>query len=264
MVESRSVYFKKMRMQHNTPGLVGKTVLITGGAKRIGAHVARQLHARGCNLVIHYRNSRDSAEALQAELSAERPDSATIIQADLSYNASPAVLVDTALEKFGRLDVLINNASSFYPTPLGEITEDHWNDLFASNLKAPLFLSQAAAKALKACEGSIINMVDIHAKQPLRQHSVYCAAKAGLVMLTKSLAKELAPEVRVNGVAPGPILWPDHEENPTLQNKIINATALKRMGDPQDIAAAVVYLIRDASYVTGQVLAVDGGRSVGW
>lgn len=253
-----------MRMQHNTPGLDGKTVLITGGSKRIGAHVARELHRHGCNLVIHYRNSRDSAEALHTKLSAERAGSTAIIQADLRHNESLPSLVDTALKKFGRLDVLINNASSFYPTPLGEITEDHWNDLFASNLKAPLFLSQAAADPLKTSNGVIINMVDIHAKQPLRNHPVYCAAKAGLVMLTRSLAKELAPEVRVNGVAPGPILWPENDENTTLQNKIINATALKRMGNPSDVAAAIIYLVRDGDYVTGQVLAVDGGRSVGW
>ncbi len=251
-------------MQHHTPPLNNKTTLITGSAKRIGAQVARHLHQAGSNVAIHYRSSERDAEALTIELNKVRPDSAIAIKADLSHNGSLPNLVDTAVSHFGGLDVLINNASSFYPTPMGDITEAAWDDLFASNLKAPLFLSQAAAPHLKKNAGVIINMVDIHAKQPLRQHSVYCAAKAGLVMLTRSLARELAPEVRVNGVAPGPILWPENEEDPTKQDNIIQATALKRMGHPNNIASAVFFLIHDGPYVTGQILAVDGGRSVGW
>ena len=251
-------------MQHHTPPLNNKTTLITGSARRIGAQVARHLHAAGSNIAIHYRSSEQDAEELLSELNGLRSDSAIAIKADLSHNASLPNLVDTAVSHFGGLDVLINNASSFYPTPVGEITEAAWDDLFASNLKAPLFLSQIATPHLKKSSGVIINMVDIHAKQPLRQHSVYCAAKAGLVMLTRSLARELAPEVRVNGVAPGPILWPENEDDETKQDAIIEATALKRMGHPDNIASAIYFLVQDGTYITGQILAVDGGRSVGW
>lgn len=251
-------------MQHNTLPLNNKTVLITGGAKRIGAEVTRRLHREGCNIVLHFRNSKSDAVGLATELNDQRADSVRVVQADLSDNASVPILVDKTLDFFGNLDVLINNASSFYPTPLGQITDVDWEDLFASNLKAPLFLSQAAIKALRQTRGIIINMVDIHAKQPLRKHSVYCAAKAGLLMLTKSLAQELAPEIRVNAIAPGPILWPEQDYDANLKDKVINATALKRMGHPKDIAEGILYLIADGAYVTGQCIAIDGGRSVGW
>ncbi|NND37301.1 MAG: SDR family oxidoreductase, partial [Gammaproteobacteria bacterium] len=190
------------------------------------------------------------------------PGSAASYQADLCDVTSFEPLVRSVTDRFGRLDCLVNNASTFYPTPLGSISEDHWNDLLGTNLRAPLFLAQAAADALRASRGAIVNMVDIHAWRPLREHSVYCAAKAGLDMLTRSLARELGPEVRVNGVAPGPILWPEQGSSDEQQQKIIAGTALKRAGEPLDIARTILFLLRDATYVTGQVIAVDGGRSI--
>jgi pteridine reductase len=245
-------------------GLAGKSVLITGAARRVGAVVARALHAEGANLVIHYRSSAAPAEQLCGDLNAIRPDSAVAAQADLGQIDALPALAMRAVETFGRLDILVNNASSFYPTPLGKITEAHWDDLMAANLKAPLFLAQAAAPELRRNRGLIVNMVDIHAVRPLRQHTVYCVAKAGLAMLTRSLARELGPEVRVNGIAPGPILWPEGATNEAKRLQIIERTALKRMGTPEDIARTVLYFSKDAPYVTGQILAVDGGRSIGW
>jgi pteridine reductase len=241
--------------------LANKVVLITGAAHRIGATTARMLHAEGLNILLHYRNSRDAAESLQAELNAIRTDSVYLIQADLHDTAKLPALVEQAIQIWGRLDVLINNASSFYATPIGTVTESHWEDLIGSNLKAPFFLSQAAAPYLRQQHGCIVSIVDIHAERPLKEFPVYSMAKAGLVMLTKSLACELGPEVRVNAVAPGAILWPENlGENE--KEKIISRTFLKRQGTPDDIARAILYLIRDAGYMSGQVLTVDGGRSL--
>jgi pteridine reductase len=244
--------------------LAGRAVLITGAARRVGAAIARLLHAHGANLVIHYRSSAKDAEALRSALEAKRRGSATLVQADLADPQSYARVVGEAAQAFGRLDVLVNNASSFYPTPVGEITEKHWHDLVGSNLKAPLFLSQAAAPHLREAGGLILNLVDIHAARPLRRHTVYSIAKGGLVILTRSLARELAPEVRVNAIAPGPVMWPEHGADDELRREIIERTALKRMGSPDDIARTALFFVRDAPFVTGQVLAVDGGRSIGW
>ncbi len=242
--------------------LHGKAALITGGAKRIGAKDSRALHAAGMNIIIHCRSSRAEAEALAAELNELRAHSAQVLQLDLDHTEQLAGLIEQAVAVWGRLDALINNASSFYPTPVGSITEDDWDTLFNSNLKAPLFLSQAAAPHLKKTGGCIINMVDVHAFKPMRKHPVYCAAKAGLAMLTQSLARELGPEIRVNAVAPGAILWPEHEMNDTTKNLILDRTALKRAGTPADIAKTILFLVRDADYITGQIISVDGGRSL--
>jgi pteridine reductase len=244
--------------------LAGKTVLITGGAKRVGAAIARQLHGAGANLAIHYRNSSGEAETLAAELNGMRAGSAAIVQAELLEVAKLPSLVQFAVSNFGALDVLVNNASTFYPTPIGEITPQTWDDLLGTNLKVPTFLSQAAAPALRRSQGLIINIIDIHALRPLRDHTVYCTAKAGLHMLTRSLAKELGPEVRVNGIAPGPIMWPEGHADSAKQRKIIERTILKRMGSPADIARTALFFAAHAPYVTGQILAVDGGRSVAW
>jgi pteridine reductase len=238
-----------------------KVVLITGAAHRIGATTARMLHEAGMNIALHYRSSRDAAETLQAELQARRPDSVALLQADLHETAQLARLVEQAVAVWGRLDVLINNASTFYPTPLGSVTEEQWDDLIGTNLKAPFFLSQAAAPFLRQQQGCIVNIVDIHAERPLKRFPVYSMAKAGLVMMTKSLACELGPEVRVNAVAPGAILWPEHLDE-AGKEKIISRTFLKRQGSPEDIARAIRYLINEAGYMSGQVLTVDGGRSL--
>jgi pteridine reductase len=239
-------------------------VLITGAAKRVGAAIARQLHAAGANILIHYRQSAAEADQLAASLNSVRPDSAVTLAGDLLATAALADLMQRAVAGFGRLDALINNASSFYPTPLGTITEAQWDDLFGTNLKAPLFLAQAAAPYLKATRGLILNLVDIHSQRPLPDHTVYCAAKAGLAMLTRALARELGPDIRVNGIAPGPVLWPEGGMDKSLQDKIISRTALRRAGSPEDIAKAALFFFKDAPYVTGQILAVDGGRSIGW
>lgn len=241
--------------------LSNKVVLITGAAHRIGATTARMLHAEGMNILLHYRHSRDAAESLQTELNAIRTDSVHLIQADLHDSARLPALVEQAIQIWGRLDVLINNASSFYATPIGTVTETQWDDLIGSNLKAPFFLSQAAAPYLRQQHGCIVSIVDIHAERPLKEFPVYSMAKAGLVMLTKSLACELGPEVRVNAVAPGAILWPENLGEKEKE-KIISRTFLKRQGAPEDIARAILYLIRDAGYMSGQVLTVDGGRSL--
>jgi pteridine reductase len=245
--------------------LDGRWALVTGAAKRIGAVIARTLHAAGANVAIHYYSSADAAAALVADLEKSRKGSAFAIQADVRKVAEVQRLARDVLERTGgKLDVLVNNASNFYPTPLGTITEQQWDDLVGSNLKAPLFLSQAALPALREARGVIINIVDVHAQRPLRDHPVYGPAKAGLAMLTRSLAKDLGPHVRVNGVAPGAILWPDEGMSDPLRAAIIKQTALKRSGEPEDIANTVLFLVRDAPYVTGQIIAVDGGRSVGW
>ena len=241
----------------------GKVVLITGGAKRVGAAICRRLHGSGANLMLHYRASGGEARLLQAELNHARPNSVALIQADLLDTGKLPSLVDQTVHTFGRLDCLINNASSFFPTPVGEIGIDNWNDLIGTNLQAPLFLAQAAAPSLRKAGGAIVNIADIHADRPLKGYVVYSIAKAGLIGLTRSLARELAPEVRVNAVAPGPVLWPDDESFDELsRQRIISHTPLKREGTPEDIAGAVHYLLVDASYVTGQTLNVDGGRNI--
>jgi pteridine reductase len=241
----------------------GKTVLITGGAKRVGAAICRRLHAAGANLMLHYRRSAGEARLLQVELNHLRPGSVALIQADLLDIAKLPSLVEQTLASFGRLDGLVNNASSFFPTPVGDITLEHWNDLVGTNLKSPLFLSQAAAPALKKAQGAIVNITDIHAERPLRNYVVYSVAKAGLSGLTRALARDLAPEVRVNAVAPGPILWPEDDAFDELsRQRIISHTPLKREGAPDDIAKAVYYLMAEATYVTGETLNVDGGRHV--
>ncbi|CAA6805953.1 MAG: FolM Alternative dihydrofolate reductase 1 [uncultured Thiotrichaceae bacterium] len=242
--------------------LNNRTVLITGAAKRIGAAVCRVLHESGANLIIHYRSSQDEANTLAASLNAIRPGSVFTIQADLCKTAEIPRLIERCLTFTGQIDVLINNASSFYPTLVGEITEKHWDDLLCSNVKAPLFLAQAATTELKKRKGCIINIVDIHGMRPLKKYPVYSSAKAALIMLTKSLAKELGPEIRVNGVAPGAILWPEDEMNQVSQDELIAKTALKREGNPDDIAAAIKYLIEDAEYTTGHIIPVDGGRTL--
>ena len=241
----------------------GRIILITGGAKRVGAAICRRLHAAGARLMIHYRRSAGEARLLQAELNHARADSVALIQADLlDLNKLPGI-VDRTLQTFGRLDALVNNASSFFPTPIGEITPQAWDDLIGTNLRAPLFLAQAAAPALRKSQGAIVNIVDIHAERPLKNFVVYSVAKAGLVAVTRSLARELAPEVRVNAIAPGPILWPDDSSFDELsRQRVVSHTPLKREGDPDDIAKAVYYLIAEATYVTGDTISVDGGRHI--
>lgn len=244
----------------DTQPLAGQTVLITGGARRLGAAVAQALHAAGANLAIHHRTSHAEAAALVASLRAQRPGTALALQADLLDTARLPELVAATLGEFGRLDILINNASSFYATPVGEITAAQVEDLMGTNFRAPLFLAQAAAAELRRRQGLILNLVDIHGMRPLKQYPAYSSAKAALIMLTRSLARELAPQVRVNAIAPGPVLWPA-DVDAGMQAQIIDKTLLKRAGSPQDIAQAVLYFAAMAPFVTGQVLAVDGGRS---
>lgn len=238
-------------------------MLITGGAKRVGAAICRRLHAAGANLMLHYRASAGEARLLQAELNRTRADSVALIQADLLEQKTLPSLVDQTVQRFGRLDALVNNASSFYPSPVGEITTAVWDDLMGTNLRAPMFLSQAAAPALRKSQGAIVNIVDIHAERPLKNYVVYSVAKAGLAALTRSLARELAPEVRVNAVAPGPILWPENASfDEVSRQRIISHTLLKREGEPDDIAKAVHFLLAEATYVTGETIRVDGGRHI--
>jgi len=239
-------------------------VLITGGAKRVGAAICRRLHASGAKLMLHYRASAGEARLLQAELNGVRADSVALIQADLLDLAKLSSLVDQTVMRFGRLDALVNNASSFFSTPMGEIQPAQWDDLMGTNVRAPLFLAQAAAAPLKKSQGAIVNISDIHAERPLRNYVVYSVAKAALTGLTRSLARELAPDVRVNAIAPGPILWPDGDDqfDEVSRQRIISHTPLKREGTPDDIARAVHFLIADAPYVTGETINVDGGRHV--
>jgi pteridine reductase len=240
-----------------------KTILVTGAAKRVGAAVARRLHRAGANLALHYNASEREAHALQSELNLQRVQSVMLVKADLLETAGLAEIVRTCVEHFSSLDGLVNNASVFYPTPVGTISAGNWDELVGANLKAPLFLAQAAAPYLKKSAGCIVNITDIHAERPLKNYVVYSIAKAGLAGLTRSLARELGPEVRVNGVAPGPIAWPeDGSFDEVTRQRVISHTLLKRIGDPDDIARAVYYLIAEAPYVTGQIIAVDGGRSV--
>lgn len=241
----------------------GKSVLITGGAKRVGAEISRRLHAAGANLIIHYRSSATEALALQAELHQTRANSVALVQADLLDCANMPQLVQQALSYFGRIDVLVHNASSFYPTPIGGINEADWLDLIGTNLKAPLFLAQAAADELRRRQGAIIHITDIHGEFPMENYVLYSTAKAGLIGLTRSLARELGPEVRVNGISPGPILWPDDAQfDVTAREEIVAHTILKQVGHPKHIAETVYFLAAQAHYITGQIINVDGGRSV--
>jgi pteridine reductase len=250
-------------MEPHAP-LKGKTALVTGAARRVGAAITCALHAAGANVLLHYRSSGEEAMRLAAALNESRPGSAAVAQCDLLDIEKLPSLVAQATHVFGGLDILINNASSFYPTPVGDISELDWDDLIGTNLKAPLFLSQAAAPLLHASTGLIVNLADIHGSRPLRRYAVYSVAKAGLIMLTRALARELGPHVRVNAVAPGPVLWPEDGLDRELQAQIVAGTALKRPGSPEDVARTVVFFATAAPYVTGQVLAVDGGRSIGW
>lgn len=234
----------------------GRVALVTGAGRRIGAAIARGLDRAGYAVAVHYRDSRREAEAVAGELARART-----FQADLAHVPTCDALVASMLDAFGRLDLVVNNASTFHPTPPGQVTESEWDDLMASNLKAPFFVAQAAAGELARREGSIVNITDVHAGRPMENHAVYCAAKAGLDMLTRALAKDLGPKVRVNAVAPGSILWPEGGDGEAARPEILDLTALKRQGAPEDIADAVCYLA-DAGYVTGHVLVVDGGRSL--
>ncbi|HEY3487780.1 MAG TPA: pteridine reductase [Gammaproteobacteria bacterium] len=245
-----------------TPKTNPPVALITGSARRIGASIAQTLHRSGFNIVLHYGKSKKDATELCITLNRQRADSAVTVQADLLQTVALPNLLQQSLQPWQRLDALINNASSFYPTPVGSIDEAAWNDLMGSNLKAPLFLSQAAAPYLKSSGGSIVNIIDVHADRPMRKHTVYSVAKAGLAALTKSLARELAPEVRVNAVAPGAILWPEHEMPEESRESILQRVPLQRPGNPEDIALAVRFLLLDAPYMTGHILPVDGGRSL--
>ncbi len=249
-------------MTSSASSLHGKCALITGAAHRIGATIARLLHGQGMDILIHYRHSADTAQALQAELEQLRPDSVALLRADLNDSASYRPLIESALAFRGRLDLLVNNASSFYPTPFENASESEWDDLIGSNLKAPFFLSQAAAPALRQHQGAIINLIDIHAERPLKRYPIYSIAKAGNAMLVKSLARELGPDIRVNGIAPGAILWPEQGLETEIRQEILERTALKRPGNPEDIARTLLFLLRDAPYITGQIIAVDGGRTL--
>jgi pteridine reductase len=241
--------------------LSDKVVLITGGSRRVGAGIVRKLHAAGATVAIHYHRSVEAAHALAAELNALRESSVTTLGGDLLDVKVLHALVEATVARFGHLDILVNNASTFYPTPIGDITEAHWNDLMGTNLRAPVFLSQAAAPHLRARNGLILNIADIHGLRPLRYHTVYSPAKAGLIMLTQSLARELAPQVRVNAIAPGPVEFPEQGLTDDMKQAIIDKTLLKRRGSPDDIARAALFFAAEAPYVTGQILAVDGGRS---
>jgi pteridine reductase len=248
-------------MEHDSR-LEGRVALVTGAARRLGAAIAAALHRAGASVVVHYGKSQSAADSLVAAFNASRPRSALALECDLLDLARVPRLPESTLGEFGRLDILVNNASTFYATAIGTITPAQFDDLVGTNLRAPLFLSQACAPALREARGLIVNMVDIHGERPLKNHTVYSAAKAGLAMLTKSLARELAPEVRVNGIAPGPVLWPERGLDAALKAEIIAMTALKRIGSPDDVARAALYLAADAPFVTGQIIAVDGGRSL--
>ena len=260
-VPSQSEYLAVATLNNET--LLGKRALVTGASRRIGAGIARHLHSRGAAVGIHCRGSVNAANTLCAALNEARPNSAAVFQTDLNDTDKLGGLVAAFVSWAGGMDVLVNNASSFYPTPLGEISEADWDDLIGSNLKAPLFLVQSAVSALRSSQGCVVNLIDIHAQRPLRDHSVYGAAKAGLAMLTRSMAKDLAPSVRVNGIAPGAIMWPEDGMSEEAKSSILRQIPLGQPGTPDDIAQCVEYLAT-ARYVTGQIIAVDGGRSIGW
>jgi len=238
------------------------TALITGAARRIGACIAQTLHQRGCDVFLHYNNSSGTIMQLAEELNERRPKSATIVQANLSETEEINRLADQVKSHTGQLDLLVNNASRFFSTTVGATTAQQWDELIDSNLRGPYFLTQALVQELSAAGGSVVNLVDVHAVRPMHKHAVYCIAKAGLQMMTLALAKDLGPQIRVNGVAPGAILWPEEDSSAEHQEKILDKTVMGRAGTPEDIASAVAYLGLDAPYVTGQILAVDGGRSL--
>ena len=240
----------------------GPVALVTGGARRIGAAICRRLHAAGYALVVHYRGGEADALALRAELEAQRRDSVLLLPAELADPAAPAALVAATLAHFGRLDALVNNASAFYPTPVGNATQAQWDELFAANARAPFFLAQAAAPHLRAARGAIVNLLDIHVERPPREHTLYVMAKAALEAMTRSLARELAPEVRVNGVALGAVLWPEQGKAEAEKQAILRATPLQRAGSAEEVAEAVRWLLQDAGYCSGTILRVDGGRSL--
>jgi len=244
--------------------LAGKVAFITGAAQRIGAEIARILHKNGMNLALHYRSSTEAAQLLKQQLEAARPDSVLLLQADLNDTDTLPKLINEINAHYKRLDLLVNNASSFYPTPIKTAQIDQWEDLISTNMKAPFFLSQAAAALLQTTKGSIINLVDIHAERPLKNHSIYSIAKAGgNAMIVKSLAQELGPGIRVNGIAPGAILWPEQGEIQHKDRKaVLRKTTLKRMGSPEEIAKTILFLFKDADYITGQIVTVDGGRTL--
>ena len=249
-------------MSEQSTDLQNRVALVTGASRRIGAEIARTLHQAGMKLCIHYRFSSAHAEQLVSDLNTIREGSAVKVQMDLQQTERLPELVAEATSQWGRLDLLVNNASTFYPTPVGEITLENWDDLVGSNMKAPLFLSQAAAPELAKHQGNIINIIDIHSERPRRKHTVYSMAKSGLLGMTRSLAMELAPDIRVNGVAPGAILWPEGDQAVDDQAALLERVALGRLGSAGDIAGAVAFLGLDAPYITGQILAVDGGRSL--
>jgi pteridine reductase len=239
-----------------------KTALVTGAAARIGAAIAERLHRQGCDVLLHYNSNREGAEELAKRLNTKRQDSAFLVQSDLSSPAGIDQLAEEARSTFDVLDILVNNASRFYPTPVGDTLAWQWEDLLNSNLRGPYFLVQALLAELRTAGGSVVNIIDVHAERPMRDHAVYCISKAGLAMMTKALAKELGPSIRVNGVSPGAILWPSKEPGSAEKQSILERTSMGRLGDPSDIASAVAYLALDAPYVTGQILTVDGGRSL--
>jgi len=240
--------------------LQGKVALVTGAARRIGAAIARRLHACGANVIVHYRGAEQDAARLEKELNAARAGSALRVKGDLLAPIAPKAVISAALERWQRLDLLVNNASAFYPTPVDAVTPTQWDELFAANVRAPFFLAQAAAPRLAEREGAIVNIVDIYAERPLADYSIYSMTKAALAMMTKSLARELGPRVRVNGVAPGAVLWPDSGKSYAAREELIARTPLKRTGSPEDVAGAVLWLLRDAPFVTGEIVRVDGGR----
>jgi len=246
----------------NAATLSGKVALVTGAAHRIGAHIARSLHAQGMDIVLHYRGSEAAARDLAAELALSRPDSVLLQRVDLKHCHAFTGLTKRIQAFRGRLDVLVNNASDFYPTPFEDVDEAQWEDLMGSNLKGPFFLTRAAAPLLRATSGCVVNLVDIHAERPLKDYSIYSIAKAGNAMMVKALARELGPRIRVNGIAPGAILWPEQTPDEGVKAEILARTALRRAGAPMDIARALIFLVRDADYITGQIITVDGGRTL--
>ena len=246
-----------MSLQHPRP-----VALVTGGARRVGANIARTLHAAGYDLALHYRHSADEATALLDELERTRAGSTLAVQADLAAVERLPALVDQVLDRYGQLDALVNNASAFFPTPVGSATPAQWEELFASNARAPFFLAQAAWPALREAGGAIVNLVDIYAERALAEHPIYVMAKAALAAMTRTLAQDLAPEVRVNGVAPGAVLWPSEGKDYDDRTAMLARTPLQRAGTPEDVASAVLWLLRDAPFVTGQIIRVDGGRTL--
>jgi pteridine reductase len=246
-----------MKPRHDRP-----VALITGAGRRVGAVIARTLHAAGYDLALHYRRSVDDARTLADELEQQRSGSTLLLQAELADIPALPALIEQLLAHYGRLDALVNNASAFYPTPLGSATPQQWNELFASNAQAPFFLSQAAIPALRVAHGGIVNMIDIYAERPLAEHPLYCMAKAALAAMTRSLALDLGPDIRVNGIAPGAVMWPSDGKPYADQQAVLTRTPLQRTGTPEDVAGAVLWLLRDATFVTGQIIHIDGGRTL--